>query len=374
MRRLKALLPLLVESTMRTTSRRQFLRTSLAASGAWIAAPAVHTLAKSEGQPLVLGQDAYRYEVQHAFPQLPDRYSWQTTHNVAVDAAQNLYVIHEGKAQWKDHPAIFVFDADGKFLRAFGSEFQGGGHGLEVRREGSEEFLYVCGYQQVKSFAKLTLKGDVVWWRNAPMESGVYRAGEDRVKKADWGQDRFMPTNFAFTDDGGFLLADGYGSFYIHRFDAEGIWLAHLVVRARAKESSRHRMASGLIDARRTSRASLSVTGRTTRCRFSTCTGSIWETRTGFGLPANLDTWQDLMLVPELHARVSLLDKDYNVVAQLGEDVARVTGTKGVRNDAKQWQDGKFVHPHDACFNERGDIFVAEWVSTGRVSRLKRLS
>ena len=35
------------------------------------------------------------------------------------------------------------------------AEFQGGGHGIEVRDEGGEEFLYVCAYQQVKSFAKI---------------------------------------------------------------------------------------------------------------------------------------------------------------------------------------------------------------------------
>ena len=31
-----------------------------------------------------------------------------------------------------------------------------------------------------------------------------------------------MPTNFAFLDNGGFLLADGYGSFYIHEYDKDG--------------------------------------------------------------------------------------------------------------------------------------------------------
>ena len=38
--------------------------------------------------------------------------------NVAVDAANNLYVIHEGRENLKDHPSIFVFDAKGKFMRA----------------------------------------------------------------------------------------------------------------------------------------------------------------------------------------------------------------------------------------------------------------
>ena len=35
-----------------------------------------------------------------------------------------------------------------------------------------------------------------------------------------------MPTNFAFLPDGGFLVADGYGSYRIHRYDADGKWLS----------------------------------------------------------------------------------------------------------------------------------------------------
>ena len=71
---------------------------------------------------------------------------------------------------------------------------------------------------------------------------------------------------------------------------------------------------------------------------------------------------------------MSLLDKNYNVVAQLGEDVERVTKTvKGVREDEAKWLDGKFVHPHDACFAANGDIFVAEWVKTGRITKLTKV-
>ncbi|HVJ69698.1 MAG TPA: hypothetical protein VM510_17100, partial [Caulifigura sp.] len=29
--------------------------------------------------------------------------------------------------------------------------------------------------------------------------------------------------------------------------------------------------------------------------------------------------------------------------------------------------------PHDACFDPQGNIYVAEWVATGRVSKLKRV-
>ena len=81
-------------------------------------------------------------------------------------------------------------------------------------------------------------------------------------------------------------------------------------------------------------------------------------------------------LLPELKARVSLLNEKNEVVARLGDDVARINGEGGgaIRNDASKWIPGKFVHPHDACFTEDGSIYVAEWVSTGRVSKLKRLT
>ena len=165
--------------------------------------------------------------MQHEWPQLPDKYSWQTTHNVAVDSERNLYVIHEGRDALPDHPSIFVFDAEGKFVRAFGNQFQGGGHGLEVRKEDDDEYLYVCGYQQIKALSKMNLQGEVVWHKRAPMESGVYAADEDKNTKKTVG-DRigFLPTNFAFLDDGDFLLADGYGSYFIHRYDKDGNWKA----------------------------------------------------------------------------------------------------------------------------------------------------
>ena len=61
--------------------------------------------------------------------------------------------------------------------------------------------------------------------------------------------------------------------------------------------------------------------------------------------------------------------------SRLGDDVARITGKDGgqVRGNPDLWQAGKFVHPHDACFDHEGNIYVAEWVATGRVSKLRRV-
>lgn len=353
--------------------RRRFLSASTAAIVGYHVAVGSPSMASAMAE-VIIGEGEYQYRVAHHWAQLPDKYSWQTTHNVAVDRSGNLYVIHEGNRELKDHPAIFVFDEQGEFVRAFGNQFQGGGHGLEVRLEGSEEFLYVTAYQQVKSFAKLSLTGETVWQQYAPMQSGKYAEGEAEHPELKWGRDRFMPTNFAFLPDGGFFLADGYGSYTIHRYDAEGKWLS--CFGGEGEGNGTFQTPHGLWIDDRGEQPVIVVTDRAhhTLQRFS-LDGKYLSTQEGFGLPANIDLRGSLMLVPELVARISILDRDNRVVSQLGEDVERIKADSkhSIRRDPSQWQDGKFVHPHDACFADDGSIFVAEWVATGRISKLQKI-
>jgi hypothetical protein len=386
-------------------SRRTFVRQAAAGAVALAAAPAVVTASKTDSTTDVgkhlIGAGEHQYEVDHHWAQLPDKYTWQTTHNVAVGGDGLVYVIHEGRFDQQDHPAIFVFDADGKFVRAFGSQFQGGGHGLDVRREGGEEFLYVTAYQQPRSFAKLTVKGETVWHKYAPMESGLYADGEDHPPRLNnpWGRDRFMPTNFAFHPDGGFYLADGYGAWCIHRYDAQGNWLSKFGAPSDATD------ADGTFDtphglwidnrpnepgasaqepgASATGEPRLVVTDRAnSRLQWFTLDGQHLRTQPGFLLPANADALGELLLVPDLVGRVTLLNGNNEVLAHLGDDHDRVAADKpdGVakknwtlRGDESLWRPGKFVHPHDACFDAEGNIYVAEWVQRGRISKLRKL-
>ena len=159
--------------TITPQNRRQFIQTSCILA----AAPAIMTSKRTEAQGIV-GNANLTYQYKHQFPELPDQFHWQTTHNVAVDHENNLYVIHEGLEKLSDHPSIFVFDENGRFIRSFGEQFQGGGHGIDIRMEGGTPFLYVAAYQQVKAIAKLTLTGEVVWIRHAPIASGHYAEGE----------------------------------------------------------------------------------------------------------------------------------------------------------------------------------------------------
>ena len=299
---------------------------------------------------MIVGEGEHRYEVQHDWPQLPDRFTWQTTHNVAVDRSGCLYVIHEGKAELKDHPAIFVFDPEGKYIRSFGKQFQGGGHGIEIRVDGGQEFLYVCAYQHLKTFAKLDLKGETVWQQYAPMESGVYAAEEDTKPTGQWGRDRFMPTNFAFLDDGGFLLADGYGAFYIHRYDKDAKWQS--CFGGPGKGEGKFNTPHGVwVDRRAGREPSIVVCDRANNTlQYFSMDGKYLETLTGYGLPANAETWQNLLVIPELHARITLLNEKNEVVARLGDDVARITGQgRDARSAAIARPGRRQVRPSARC-------------------------
>ena len=68
--------------------------------------------------------------------------------------------------------------------------------------------------------------------------------------------------------------------------------------------------------------------------------------------------------------------KDNRVLAQLGDDPQwrkQVLDGFKMRDQPERWQPGKFIHPHDACFDHEGNIYVAEWVTIGRISRLSHV-
>ena len=360
--------------------RREFLKVA-AGAGAVVAAPTILT-AKKTDSPLIVGSGEHKYEVLHNWPQLPPLYSWQTTHDVAFDSAGNLYVIHEGNKKFKEHPAIFVFDSEGQFIRAFGSEFQGGGHGIEVHEENGEEFLYVTAYQHLKKFAKLSIEGNTtVWVKHAPMECGLYAKDEDKHPTGAWGRDRFMPTNIAFRPDSDEIyVADGYGAYVVHIYDNDGNYKS--TFGKPGKGDGEFNTPHGVwIDSRSPGRApSVVVADRANgRLQWFTPEGEHLQTVGGLSLPANVDTHRGLMLVPELAARVTLLNAQNEVVARLGDDAewrGKIADDKKkeIRKHPDQWPAGKFIHPHDACFDAHGNIFVAEWVATGRVTKLRKLS
>jgi hypothetical protein len=344
--------------------RRTFLKQTATTALAAGAAPTLLFAADTTGgDHPVIGTGKYRYECHHGWGQLPDHIQWQTTHGVCIDEAGLIYITHQGYGDMS-MDTIAVFDPTGRFVRSWGKEYHKGGHGLDIRKEGREEFLYFCDVHN-RQVVKMTLKGDVVWKMGYPKEPGVYQ----EVKQ-------YSPTNVAFAPDGGFYIGDGYGSHYIHQYDKNAKW-----VRTWGGEGDapgKMRTPHGLwLDNRRGRETSLVVADRANaRLQYFTLDGKHIGFVQDVLFPAHFDIRGDVLLVPDLHARVSLLDRDNKPIVHLGDDAAWIAEVKKfqVRTDPKQWVPGRFVHPHDACFDRDGNIFVAEWVQTGRISKLRRVS
>jgi len=189
---------------------------------------------------------------------------------------------------------------------------------------------------------------------------------------------KYSPTNVAFAPDGGFYIADGYGSHFIHQYDKDAKWVR--TWGGKGTEPGKMSTPHGIwLDDRPGRDVSLVVADRANaRLQSFTLDGKHLGFVKDVSFPAHFDIRGSELLVPDLHARVTILDKNNHVVTHLGYDLAwtaQVTA-KGfpIRQDPNTWQPGKFVHPHDACFDKSGNIFVVEWVPTGRVTFLRRVS
>jgi hypothetical protein len=80
------------------------------------------------------------------------------------------------------------------------------------------------------------------------------------------------------------------------------------------------------------------------------------------------------VVVPDLAARVTLLDRNNQVILHLGDDSAANTWKDLRKEPRDKFIPGKFICPHGACFDHAGNIFVVEWVEVGRVTKLRRVA
>lgn len=347
--------------------RREFLKKSAAAGAAAAAltnGPIIlGATDKAESKRPVIGNGAHRYECVHGWGELPAHLHWETTHGVCVDGEGLVYIKHQGHGG-KGMDTIVVFDPKGKFVRSFGKGYYPGGHGIDLRKEGGQEYLYLCDIHN-RQVIKTDLKGKEVWKLDYPKEPGVYK-----------NKGQYRPTNVAFAPDGGFYVGDGYGSNYIHQYDKDAKWVRTFAGTGTAPGKTR--TPHGLwVDDRPGRTPALIVADRANaRLQYFSLDGKHLSFIKDVLFPAHFDIRGDVLLVPDLHARVSLFGKDNKVIAHLGDDAEWIKEVKKfkVRMDPKLWRPGKFVHPHDACFDRDGNIFVVEWVHSGRVTLLRKLS
>jgi len=362
----------------RITRRRFVQNTSAGAAAALaVAAPRVFAASKLDTKHPVIGEGEFRYECIHdwGMDSLPDGAHYgDASHGVTIDEQGLIYITHYGEPG-----SIYVFDPAGRFVRSMGDFHMvprgdrkvAQGHGIDIRKEGGEEFLYLSASHTGLGWAKINLQGELVW------QKGLKEIREE-TGKYQGDKPRYRPTNASFAPDGGYFLGDGYGSSYVHQYDKEDRFVRTLGGDGDA--AGQFRTPHGQWLDARDGMPKLVVADRANkRLQWFDMDGQHVSTLDGFLFPADIDTQGDLMLVPDLHARVTLLDKDNQVITHLGGQgdfeawKQKALDKFAMRRQRDQWQPGRFVHPHDACFDQDGNIFVTEWVATGRVTKLRKV-
>jgi hypothetical protein len=80
----------------------------------------------------------------------------------------------------------------------------------------------------------------------------------------------------------------------------------------------------------------------------------------------------ETLIIPDLHACVTLYDGQNALAAVLGDTPAGWTRPGWPNIPKADRHPGHFSSPHAAWADSHGDIYVVEWIEDGRLTKLKR--
>jgi hypothetical protein len=361
-----------------STSRRMFVKALGASALAAGVAPMVFADDKASDKPPILGEGQYKYECIHGWAKIPDGMKWGNTHMVQEDAQGRIFIHHQGGSGGKTG-SVCIFDPDGKFIKAWGQKWSGGAHGLQMRKEAGQEFLYLATTGQHK-VVKTDLDGNELFVLDYPKDAknaaGQPCYADKEVQRNNKpvkvaAGDQYNPTNIAFGPNGDFYVADGYGLSYVHRYNIKGEYIS--TFGGGGNKDGQLSCPHGIwCDTREAANPKLLVADRSNeRLQYFDLEGKHLATINGeYRAPCHFDQRGDILVCPGLKGRVSILDSANKPIAILGDNPdAKQRGTNGVGPEKRH--PGVFVSPHGATFDRAGNIYVTEWVSDGRIIKLR---
>jgi DNA-binding beta-propeller fold protein YncE len=267
-------------------------------------------------------------------------------HGGAVqDKAGNIYIT-------TDTPrGVLVYSPKGKFLRHFGPTRI---HGLEIREENGTEYIYAARPSD-HQVVKLKLDGTTEWTMECPMEAGIYKDAKG-----------FNPCAVTVGPDGSIFVADGYGSNYVLKFDKNRKFIKAFGGPGEAEGKFKTCHGIGL-DTRGSKPLLLVCNRNNNRVEHWDLDGNFVKViQKDLRMPAAVQFRGDYAVFPELQGRVTVLNKDGSIAAQVGENPnEKQRANYGL--PPEQWKDGICNSPHGACMDKDQNLIVAEWSQFGHL-------
>jgi DNA-binding beta-propeller fold protein YncE len=298
---------------------------------------------------VMVGSGDWTYEALESWQRLPDGIKLVETPGVAVNSQDRVYACTRNTA----HP-IMVFEADGSFLFSFGEGiFSERTHGILI---GPDDSVY-CADDGTHTITKFTPDGKL-----------VMTIGTPRQPSPRWsGQPFNRPTHAAVSPaTGNLYISDGYGNSRIHKYTADGRHLLswgepgidagqfirpHNIAadnqdRVYVADRECHRVQVFDADGK-----FITMWNNTHRPDGMTIgpDGNVYVGELN-GMPGVDDA-------PGLGHRVSILDRQGNLLARIGDPI-------------EGEGPGQFIAPHGIAVDSHGDIYVGEVSYTIRGSKL----
>ena len=286
------------------------------------------------------------------FETMPGNQQLGPCHGGAViDKAGNIYVTTDTKR------GIVVFSAEGKFLRAVGPTRI---HGLEIRDENGVEYIYAARPSD-HEVVKLKLDGEQVWAIRFPQEAGIYK-----------DEKGFNPCAVTVAPDGSIFIADGYGSDYVLKFDKDRRFVKAFGGKGEAEGKFKTCHGIGL-DTRQGKPLLLVCNRNNNRVEHWDLDGNFVKViQKNLRMPAAVHIRGDHAVIPELQGRVTVLDKEGTIAAQVGDNPnEKQRANFGLPQD--QWKDGICNSPHGASIDKDGNLIVSEWSQFGHLHKFNRV-
>lgn len=281
--------------------------------------------------------------------------------DVAVDSDGRVYVSLTAGLR----AGVQVYDSGGNYLRNL-PDAPNDFHGFVIHRDTSgTEYIYGPRLS-TGEIVKLSLDGESVM--TIPAEA---------IPKEHWkvhpktGKATVRLTACDVAPNGDIFVTDGYSSDLIHRFDSSGKYLATFGGKGEPfLFQTLHKIA---VDTRFDPPRIVGTSRTDGRVVHLSMEGDwIGNVATDLSMPAALAVHGDLLAVGEIKGRVTMIDKEGNIVSQFGAN-DHLDEKPSNKVEPSSWKPGIFYTPHGVAFDRSGNLFVSEFSIFGRVQRFDRV-
>jgi len=351
-------------------TRRTFIQTAAAAT----AGLAVGSSAKAATK---FGEGKMTFTLDEEWGKLPAGMNYGLGCAVVVDSKDRIYVTSRSA-----NACVVIFDRDGKILETWTkdikdrvgydqNQYVATAHGLYWNKEGDHEFLYwtenVAGKDPSRLGArvyKTDLNGKILF------QIGNVQKETETSRKFDFTN----PTDVAVAANGDIYVVDGYGSQLVHRFDKN----FQLIKTAggRGKENGKFNTCHGVWISTLNKEPEIYIADRhNDRIQVFSMDLEFKRIVGGVRNPCCFYQYDGHLYIPDLGARLTVLDASDKVVAHLGDGLSLRNSEKDAGKISSKMapeHPEAFFFPHALALDSKGDIYVVEWLANGRARKLKR--